>query len=202
MFLPEGSEGEDQWPNMKYGLERPFVLFVGTLEPRKNIPSLIRAFESLCQQLPDEQELDLVLAGKKGWLFEDILKTIGTSPQRERIVYLDYVPDAELPALYRQSEFLVYPSLYEGYGFPVVEAMACGTPVITSNTSSMKEVADGAAILVDPADTDELAGAMLELVVKPSERETLTRLGLERAKRYSAAITAEAVLQLYEDLVP
>jgi glycosyltransferase involved in cell wall biosynthesis len=202
MFVPEGRGGEDQWPKMIYGLERPFVLFVGTLEPRKNIAALIRAFESLCQQLPDEQELDLVLAGKKGWLFEDILKTIGRSPQRERIVYLDYVPDAELPALYRQSEFMVYPSLYEGYGFPVVEAMACGTPVITSNTSPMQEVAGGAAILVDPADTEGLAGAMLELVVQPSERDGLTRLGLEQAKRYSAATTAESVLQLYDGLVP
>ncbi len=202
VFSPAGDEAEDGWLRLKYNLERPFALFVGTLEPRKNLISLIGAFELLCERMPPGQDLDLVIAGKRGWLFEHILKAIATSRRNDRILYLDYVAEKELPALYRLAEFFVYPSFYEGYGFPVLEAMACGTPVITSNTSSMRETAEGAALLVDPTDQIALAEAMLTLMAESSRRIELSRRGLERSRRSSPGDEGQKLIRLYESLVP
>jgi glycosyltransferase involved in cell wall biosynthesis len=201
IFSPAAGEGADGWLRLQYKLERPFALFVGTLEPRKNLISLIGAFEMLCDKIPAGQELDLVIVGKKGWLFEYILKAIATSRRKERILYLDYVPEKELPALYRLAEFFVYPSLYEGYGFPVMEAMACGTPVVTSNTSSMREIAEGVAVLVDPANQEALAEAMFWVQAETSRRDDLARRGLERARSGSPGDAPHKLIRLYERLL-
>jgi glycosyltransferase involved in cell wall biosynthesis len=182
----------------KFHLSRPFLLSVGTVEPRKNFISVVKAFETLCSDT--KIKLDVVLAGKKGWFYEDIFRAINDSSVRERILYLEYVDDRELAALYRRALFTVYPSLYEGYGFPVLEAMACGAPVITSNNSSMKEIAEGAAILVDPHSIEQLVDAMTQLVDGEPRRAELRKEGLRRAHQYTSASAAADILRMYEEL--
>ncbi|HIP90277.1 MAG TPA: glycosyltransferase family 1 protein, partial [Candidatus Nanopusillus sp.] len=138
----------------KYSINYPFILYVGTLEPRKNIPTLIKAYYKLKKQgLPHK----LVITGKKGWKYRSIFKTINKLNLRKDVIFTGYVPDEDLPTLYNAADLFVYPSLYEGFGLPPLEAMACGTPVITSNTSSLPEVVGDAGIMVDPYDVDGLS---------------------------------------------
>jgi len=182
----------------KYNLRHPFVLFVGTLEPRKNIPTLIRAFEKFHKSLTSE--LNLVIVGKHGWLYDDIINSINNSYEKNRIHYLNYLPEIELASIYQLAQFLIYPSLYEGYGVPVLEAMASGTPVITSNSSSLREVGEGAAILVDPTSVEELADEMTRLSDNQSLRNELSKKGLDRIKLFNSKTAAEKVLNIYKQL--
>jgi glycosyltransferase involved in cell wall biosynthesis len=198
LFRPGSDESADQYTITKYRLKRPFALFVGTIEPRKNIVSLIKAFELL--RHTHKTGLNLVLVGKRGWLYQDIFKAMDVSPVRSRIQYHQYVPDSDLASLYRLAHFFAYPSIYEGYGFPVLEAMASGTPVVTSNSSSLREIAEGAALLIDPLKTEELAHAMHTLAESSSQRAQLIGAGLQRVKEISSFDTAEKVLQLYESI--
>src|SRR6266436_4872151 len=145
----------------RFSIQRPFVLFVGTLEPRKNVPRLIQAFERIANEHPD---LLLVLAGKPGWDFDDVFAAIHASKYKNRIRHLGFVGDSEKRALLVACEALVYPSLYEGFGLPVLEAMAAGAPVITSNVSSLPEVAGDAAMLVNPLSVDDIADALRTIV--------------------------------------
>ena len=195
-FSPERSK-EDVSLQSRYGLGANFILFTGSLEPRKNIPLLIKAFEQVHQ---NHLDIQLVLAGKRGWLFEEIFKVLERSPAKQNIRYLDYVPEQDLAALYRSSLFFVYLSLYEGYGLPVIEAMASGTPVITSNSSSLGEIGEGAAILIDPTRVDELVAAMESLYSNPPLRQDFSLMGLSRAKEFSRAAAAGTVLDLYRML--
>lgn len=182
----------------KYNLDNPFILFVGTIEPRKNLVNLIRAFEMF--QHKHKSPLQLVICGKLGWLYRDIFEAIKQSSIVSTIRYFNYLPEKELASLYRLARIFVFPSLYEGYGFPVLESMASGTPVITSNTSSLKEIAEGAAILVDPTNVDELADAMMRLSENDSLRTELSRRGLERIKFFNPETAAEQVLNIYKQL--
>lgn len=175
-----------------------FALFVGTLEPRKNIPRLVRAFEMFCENVGNK--LSLVIVGRRGWLYEDILASLHRSSVRERILLLDYVADEALAALYRMATMLVFPSLYEGHGYPVVEAMTSGTPVITSNNSSLKEIGEGAALLVDAEDVMQIYGAMKRLFEDRDLRRELSECGLERSKRYSLQNAVDAILHVYDKL--
>lgn len=182
----------------KSHFHRPYLLSVGTMEPRKNVQSLVKAFEIMCA---DKQlELDMVLVGKKGWLYQDIFRTINTSNVKSRIFYLEYVADGELAALYRRALFTVYPSLYEGYGFPVLEAMASGAPVITSDNSSMKEIAEGAAILIDPHSLEQLVHAMRQLVDDEPLRAELKKEGLKRVQQFTTNSAVTEILRMYEEL--
>jgi glycosyltransferase involved in cell wall biosynthesis len=183
---------------MKYGLKPPFALFVGVLEPRKNILAIVRALERF--HAGQSVELDLVLVGRQGWLCEGILESIRRSPVRERIHQLSFVPDADLASLYRSAVFFVYPSLYEGFGFPVVEAMTSGLPVITSRNSSLREIAEGAALLVDPHNVDELASAMHELACDDKARDRFAFLGQARIKLLYQESAARRVMRLYDEL--
>jgi glycosyltransferase involved in cell wall biosynthesis len=180
----------------KYNLHLPFALFVGTLEPRKNIPTLVRAFEEFHKC--NNSELHLVIVGKCGWLYEDIINSINNSSEKNRIQYLNYIPETELPVIYLLSKFLIYPSLYEGYGVPVLEAMASGVPVITSNTSSLREIAEGAAFLVDPTNIEEIANAIMKLCVNQSFCDELSKKGLERIKFFNHKTAADKVLNIYK----
>jgi glycosyltransferase involved in cell wall biosynthesis len=198
LFCPRSDESVDEYTMTRYRLNRPFALFVGTMEPRKNIVSLIKAFELLHRS--EKIALNLVLVGKRGWLYEDIFRAMDASPVRSRIQYHEYVPDSDLASLYRLAHLFVYPSIYEGYGFPVLEAMASGTPVVTSNSSSLREVAEEAALLVDPLKTEELAHAMYTLTESSSERAQLIGAGLQRVKQISSLDPAKKVLQLYESI--
>ncbi len=163
----------------RYGLTPGYFLFLGTLEPRKNIPGVISAFEKLG---PRER---LVIAGGRGWLYQDIFHQAALSPARARIRFLDYVTESEKPALYSAATALVYPSFYEGFGIPPLEAMACGTPTVVSQATSLGEVVGSAGLLVNPHDIGEIAEAMAALLDDEPLRRTLTARGLERARLFT-----------------
>jgi len=178
----------------KYKLQRPFILNVGTIEPRKNLTRLIQAFA----QLPARGELELVIAGGRGWMYDEIY----AAPQKfgvgGAVRFLGFTPDADLPALYSFAELFVYPSLYEGFGLPVLEAMACGAAVVTSNNSSLPEVAGDAALLVDAQDTDALVSAMRCLLEDTDLRKRLQEKACERAKLFSWEKSARELREAFE----
>jgi glycosyltransferase involved in cell wall biosynthesis len=178
----------------KYGLVDPFILYVGTIEPRKNLITLLEAFKRLqvtgCN-------LKLVIAGRAGWLYQpffDRLKALGLG---DTVRLLGYVPDVDLPALYRAAEVFVFPSLYEGFGLPPLEAMACGTPVVCSNASSLPEVVGDAGLLVPPDDVAGLAAAIGRVLTDPALRAELSARGRERAARFTWEEAARRTLEVY-----
>ncbi|HEY7699174.1 MAG TPA: glycosyltransferase family 1 protein, partial [Vicinamibacteria bacterium] len=180
----------------RYGIRAPYLLYVGTLEPRKNLARAATAFSRISSRYPD---LRFYLAGDLGWRSKELLRSLQTLPNRERVARLGYVAEEDLPALYSNAEVFVYPSLYEGFGFPVIEAMACGAPVLTSSTSSLAEIAEGAALLVDPHDTGAIAEAMDRALSDGGERESLRLAGLARARAFSWERTTRETLQVYEE---
>jgi glycosyltransferase involved in cell wall biosynthesis len=180
----------------RYGVRPPYLLYVGTLEPRKNLARAMTAFSRIASRFPEHR---FYLAGDLGWQSKDLLRTLGELPHRERVRRLGYVAEDDLPALYSNAELFVYPSLYEGFGFPVVEAMACGVPVLTSDTSSLVEIAEGAALLVDPLDLDALTEAMERGLEDSRARERLSRAGMARALSFSWERSTRETLAVYEE---
>ena len=180
----------------RFGLDRPFLLTVGDLQPRKNQLGLIRAFREL---LAGEPQLPhaLVLAGKETWFAPRVREEIRRSGLAERIVVTGFVGEEDLAALYNAADLFVFPSFYEGFGLPVIEAMACGCAVVCSNAASLPEVADAAAILVDPQDTAEITRAMRDVLLDHELRERLKRHGLQRAGAFSWRETARRTLEVY-----
>ena len=178
----------------KYGLPSRFLLYVGTIEPRKNLSRLFDAFAAArAQGMPHH----LVCVGPYGWSSSDLAGRIERLGVNDAVHFTGYVNFADLPALYNLGEFFVFPSLYEGFGLPVVEAMASGVPVITSNTSSLGEIAGDAAETIDPTSTDALADAIYRLATEPELRRELVRRGLERARTFSWERTAKEMLGVY-----
>ncbi|MDY0223517.1 MAG: glycosyltransferase family 1 protein [Desulfobacterium sp.] len=175
----------------KYTLPSSFLLFVSSLEPRKNIDLLIRALEKTDADIP------LVLVGWQGWGEKLWLEKIRQTGLKNRVVLLGHVPDRDLRAIYNLAQALVYPSLYEGFGLPIVEAMACGCPVICSNAASMPEVAGKAAILIDPSRSDDLALAIDTLVHDSSCRSDLVKEGFRQAAGFTWEQTAGQTLDLF-----
>jgi glycosyltransferase involved in cell wall biosynthesis len=182
---------------ISYQLSAPeqYILFVGTLEPRKNVDGLIRAFDWL-RRVSDVKH-KLYIVGMKGWMFEDIFKTYDESEFKKDIIFKGYVNDTELRALYQGASVFVYPSFYEGFGLPVVEAFSYGVPVVTSNASSCSEVAGEAALLIEPSNYKEIGEAILKLINDKELRETVSRKAIDRAKEFSWARTAEKFLTLF-----
>ncbi len=183
----------------KYKLLFPFILFVGTIEPRKNITVLIEAFEKLHKL--KKLELHLVLVGKLGWYYKPILDRISKSSIKNKIHLLHYIPLDDLVAIYRLAEFLVYPSIYEGYGVPVLEAMASGTAVITSRSSSLIEIAGDSALFFEPSDSDKLRDAILNLCEDTNLKKNLINKGLERIKKFDRKTAAEKILSIYKRII-
>ncbi len=177
------------------GIVRPFVLSVGTLEPRKNLPTLLRAFARIAAEMPH----DLVLAGPEGWMTDEIHETRRRLDLGDRLRFTGYVDAEALPAWYSAADLFVYPSLYEGFGLPPLEAMACGTPVITSDVSSLPEVVGDAGLTVPPTDEMALAEAMRRVLGDPAIGADLRKRGLERAKRFSWEQTAALTVAAYRD---
>ena len=179
--------------------EQPYILFVGTFEPRKNIKTLVLAFDYLKKKfdLPHR----LVLIGKKGWGYESILKCIENSAYKKDIYHLNYLADELVAQFYQHAEVFVYPSFYEGFGLPVLEAMNLGTPVITSNVSSLPEVVDSAAITINPQDFIELAEAIFKVLSNDNLRKQLILDGRTRAQRFSWEKTAKQTLEAYYSLL-
>jgi glycosyltransferase involved in cell wall biosynthesis len=185
--------------SIDYDFSIPYLLFVSTIEPRKNITSIIEAFNRLKQKHKIEHHL--VLIGRKGWHYEPIFAAIENSPWNNQIHHLDYLSDELVALFYSQADAFVYPSHYEGFGLPVLEAMTLGTPVITSNTSSLPEVAGEAALLVDPDDSTSLADAIVKVISDSHLRAELIGKGKERAKLYSWERTAQETLKAYKSLL-
>ena len=181
----------------KYNLNFPFILYVGNLAKHKNIPMLIEAFYKIKKKGIQNK---LVIAGEKGWKYKEIFETIDKLNLQNDVIFTGYVLDEDLPALYNAADLFVYPSLYEGFGLPPLESMACGTPVITSNTSSLPEVVGDAGIMVDPYDVDRLADAMHKVLSNDGLREDKIKKGLERAKMFSWDKTARETLEVYEEV--
>ncbi|MCU0304389.1 MAG: glycosyltransferase family 4 protein [Thermoanaerobaculales bacterium] len=182
----------------RLGLTRPYVLYLGTLEPRKNLPRLVRAF-ARAVQATDRTE-DLVLAGRPGWETAPLEEAIRSCGLADRVRRPGYVDAADLPALLTGAALFVYPSLEEGFGFPPLEAMACGVPTVAGDTTSLAENLRGAAELVEPTDVDALAAAMARLLADPGRRAELGRRGVERAARFSWRATAAATVGCYREL--
>lgn len=167
----------------RYGIADEYLLYVGTIQPRKNLSRLVEAFGILCSR--EGKRYQLVMAGKRGWLYRQIYGKVEELRLQDRIIFTGYMPDADLPLLFNGASLLVLPSLYEGFGMPLLEAMACGTPVVASRVSALPEVAGEAALLVDPHDVETLAGAMERVLGDEELRSDLRRRGLERAKEFS-----------------
>jgi alpha-1,3-rhamnosyl/mannosyltransferase len=173
----------------RYVLKRPFILFVGTIEPRKNLNTLIDAYAALAPAL--REEFEMVVAGPSGWAPAETLARL------RAVRYLGYVPEPDLAPLTRAAAVFAYPSLYEGFGFPVAQAMAAGVPVITSNLSSLPEVAGDAALLVDPRSLDELRAALTRLLLSPDLRTSLAAQGRLRAQQFRWETCAEKSLAFF-----
>ncbi len=197
--LPENSANEKEIVLKKYNIKKKYVFFVGTLHPRKNIIRVLASFENIKKRFGDYQ---LVIAGKKGWLYEEFFEKLGKLPQniRNDVILTGYTPINDIPYLYNGAALSLYPSLYEGFGLPILESMACGCPVITSNISSMPEVAGGAAMLVDPYNVEELSSTVEKVLSDEQLRREMRDKGLERVKVFSWQKTAMQTLQVYKEV--
>jgi glycosyltransferase involved in cell wall biosynthesis len=179
----------------RHSITGDYFLCLGTLQPRKNLSGLIEAFATL------RSEVTLVLAGRRGWLYDDLFAQVRRLGLEGRISFPGYIPDGDKAALLSGALAFVFPSLYEGFGLPVLEAQACGCPVITSTTSSLPEVAGDGALLVDPIDTDAIANAMRRVAANPVLCQTLVERGFVNAHRFSWAVSAQTVLSVIERFV-
>jgi len=187
----------------KYRLPYSFILYLGAFEPRKNIGSIVRAYDALRKaKHPELAKTALVLAGVSGWKEREILREVRHSPFRGNIILPGFVEDADKPAFYNLASAFVYPSVYEGFGFPALEALACGTPVIASNSSSLPEVVGDAGVLVDPHRPDEIFRALESVLLDRKFRTGLRDRGLARAKTFSWDSAAKRVSETFASASP
>jgi glycosyltransferase involved in cell wall biosynthesis len=181
----------------KYGIGNdPYLFSVGTVQPRKNYARLAEALHRL-----DRPDLKLVIAGGKGWLNDDLYRTVQTLGMEEQVQFLGFADDADLPALYNGAEVFAYPALYEGFGLPPLEAMACGTPVVTANVSSLPEVVGEAGLAVDPTDVDAITSALERALDDDNLRAGLRERGLARARLFTWEQAAVQLLDHYHQLL-
>jgi glycosyltransferase involved in cell wall biosynthesis len=198
-FQPTSREAAVAWVRSHFRIHSPFILTVGDLQPRKNQVGLIHAFAGMLRACPELPHC-LVLAGKENWRGSEVRRAAEESGLGDRIHFTGFVHDGSLLHLYNACDFFVFPSFYEGFGLPVIEAMACARAVACSNTSAVHEVADGAAVLFDPHSTTEMTGAMLDLVRHPELRLRMERIGLQRSAQFNWRKTAERTLEVYYDV--
>jgi glycosyltransferase involved in cell wall biosynthesis len=192
-FQPSSADIRDK-VRRAYGLPERFFLYVGTLEPRKNLPRLVEAWSRVADGAPD-----LVIAGRAGWKNRALDAAIARSAHRARIHRPGFVAQADLPALLSAADAFVWPSLFEGFGLPPLEAMACGAPVLTSNVSCLPEVVGDAALMVDPADTGAIADGLQRLATDAALRSELRKKGAARAQAFTWERTARLTVQSYLD---
>jgi glycosyltransferase involved in cell wall biosynthesis len=182
----------------KLGLADPFVLYLGTLEPRKNLTSLIDAFHKLKKDIRMNHKL--LICGAKGWKYSNIFKRVKQLRLENEVVFTGFIDDEDLPALYSSAKVFVFPSIYEGFGLPPLEAMACGCPVICSNAASLPEVVGDAAITVSPYDANRLSQELYHVLSSKRLRQRLIRKGFKNVKRFSWKRCAEQTLQVYQEV--
>ncbi len=185
----------------KYGIKKDYILFVGTLQPRKNIVRLIEAFARLSRSSLIINPLSLIILGKKGWMYEDIINSPKKFGVEDKVKFLDNVTDEDLPIFYKNAECFVLPSLYEGFGLPILEAMQNGCPVVTSNVSSLPEAGGDAALYFDPNNPEDIAQTMEKVLSDKKLRETMIKKGFEQVKKFSWDKTAKETLETLENLV-
>lgn len=183
----------------RLGIEEGFILFVGTIEPRKNLITLLRAFAEVMKA--SELRPQLVIAGKEGWLTGETMTYVESEGLGERVKFTGYITDKDLRALYSCCAVCVYPSLYEGFGLPPLEAMACGAPVIASDVPSLSEAVGNAAFLVPPLDAQRLAQSIVEMLSDEGKRAYFSRAGLDHASHFTWERTAKLTLEIYQEAV-
>jgi glycosyltransferase involved in cell wall biosynthesis len=196
-FHPMEAHEYNQVVEEKFQIRRPYLLYVGALTKRKNLERVLQAFAVAREKCPD---LLLVLTGPSSWKQSPIESTINTFDLAKDVYLTGALTDKDLPALYNGALLFIFPSLYEGFGLPVLEAMACGTPVITSNVSSLPEVVGDAAVMVDPYDVEAMAQAICSVAGDQSLRLDLRRLGLARASQFTWECTAKKTVQVYNEV--
>lgn len=211
-FQPQRAAARVAAVKQVYGIAGPYILYVGTVQPRKNLVRLIEAFGRVVQAIEGGYEgmnpyatesgqglLTLVLVGRKGWGCEPIMRAAEEMELGKRVIFPGYASDEDLPALYSGAELFVMPSLYEGFGLPVLEAMACGTPVVASNVSSLPEIAGDAALLADPADSASLARAIIRVLLDPARAAAMRERGLARARQFTWDACARQTLAVLRE---
>ena len=197
IYKPASAEDKER-VKIKYHINEPYVLFVGAIEPKKNIELIIKAFH-ICQK--NNPHLTLVIAGKKSWKFETIFQLVDSLNLKKSVIFLNFVPGEDLPALYSAAEVFLFPSRYEGFGLPVLEAMKCGTPVITSNVSSLPEIVGETGLMVNPDDYEKLAEKILKLISDRDFHSKYAHYSLERAKLFSWEKTCRETMEIYKEVL-
>lgn len=195
-FQPLQDQAALETVRHKYGLPADVILYVGTLEPRKGLDTLIAAYGGLAADVPH----DLVIAGKRGWYTEGLFRQVEALGLGRRVHFTDYIADEDLPGLYNLAHLFVYPSRYEGFGLPALEAMACGLPVVCTNAASLPEVVGDAALFVPPNDVEALAAAVRRVLDDGVLRAEMRARGLKRASRFTWEETARRTAQVYEEM--
>jgi glycosyltransferase involved in cell wall biosynthesis len=198
-FVPVKDGAEFERVRERYSLPGNFMLNVGTVEPRKNLPLLLEAFSGYLDR--SGSELELVISGKKDWGYDRVIAKIEELGLGSKVKFTDYVEDRDMAALYSLAKFFVFPSLYEGFGLPVLEAMACGRPVICSNSSSLPEVAGEAAVLVDPSDVKEMERAIERFDIDARAREDFSSRAALQAAKFSWKKTADKTVDAYKEVL-
>jgi glycosyltransferase involved in cell wall biosynthesis len=196
-FAPVTDDREFQRVRQTYGIQSDYILSVGSIQPRKNLNRLIAAYSSLRRARPEGKLPQIVLVGKCAWLYDETLRTIKELGLSNSVVLTGYVPETDLPALYSGALCFVYPSYFEGFGLPPLEAMKCGTPVIVGNKTSLPEVVGEAGVLVDPFDVDDIASAIASVIGDSNFRSQLRAKGLERSRLFDWRETARQTLAIY-----
>lgn len=194
LFKPNLPEDKLRQVRNIYGLPGDYILFLNTLEPRKNLVNFIKAFEKV------KQPVSLVIGGKKGWKYAQIFDTINRSPKRRRISYLGYVPEEHKPYLVRLARLVGFPSFYEGFGFPALEALSLGVPVLASQVTSLPEAVEDAAVMVDPYSIDDMARGMETLLTDEALRRALSAKGLRQAAKFRWEDSARKMLGIFNSL--
>jgi len=197
-FSPIDDHEKLQNIKAKYDLPENFILFIGLIEPRKNLSSLFKAYAKLVKTQEIMEDIHLVLAGRWGWESKKLLTLVSDLNVTENVHFPGYIDQEDMAYLYNLAKVFVYPSFYEGFGLPVLEAMACGTPVITSNISSMPEFVGNSGILVDPNDIDQLERSIKELLINERLREELKKKSILKAKEFTWKNTALKTLDVYQ----
>ncbi|PLT35490.1 glycosyltransferase family 1 protein [Bacillus sp. V5-8f] len=198
IYKPIEKHKAKKFIKQKYGINSPYLLYVGGLSYRKNVKALILAFWDIQKDINEDYKL--VIVGKRNRSFNHLVKITETLNLQDRVIFTGLVPVLHLPFLYNAAELFVYPSLYEGFGLPPLEAMACGTPVITSNTSSIPEVTGDAGVLINPYDELSLATSIEKLINNQNQLVQMSKEGLKQARNYSWASSAQQTLEVYEKL--
>jgi glycosyltransferase involved in cell wall biosynthesis len=194
IFRPDLSTEKINTVLQKYSLTEPYLLYVGTIEPRKNLTRLVKAFAQLAPSFPQYR---LVLAGMMGWKYTDLFDSIQSLDIQSRVIFTGFIAEEDKPYLISGSQLFVYPSLYEGFGMPVLEAMACGTPTLTSNTSSLSEVAGEGALLIEPTSVEDIASGLRRLLTNVSLRDSIRQKALQQASLFDWGHAADMTIHAY-----